>query len=724
MNLLHWQAALGGAGLWLMSVCAQAQDAAPQSGSDAQAEAAQPDTATSSEAPKLDTITVIGERRGQASSATRTPVPLLDTPVSLQVVSRETLIDQANVRLSDVYRNVSGVAPAYSGNNVSATETPIIRGFNVGNTFWNGFRLRGQGPSVLASVEQIEVLKGPGSVLYGRQEPGGLVNLITKQPQAEARYAVEQRIGSDAYYETLFDLGAPLGSDGKVRYRLNASYQNAESFRDFVDNERFYVAPVLAWTISPQTEFTLEGSYLHNDLLWDNGVVFSPATFDAPFSPVLPVERFLQEPGYRSTREETFASYRLTHSISERWQVRHLFLHHRHEFDINAYRVGTPTTPAPGELMVGRRFDGTVPTASEFNAILDTTYHFDFGSAKHTLLAGVDYGYEPGSGNKQNGLRGLPNPQPIDAFDPEYGAVPETFTETSFVSRRSLVGVYVQDQIALRDERLHLLLGLRYDYVDQESLFINPPGAPSGGARHDDAITWRAGALYRATSWLHPYVSYSEGFVPPSDSTVGEVDPETSHQYEAGFKLPFFDERLVANLSVYELTKDDILGDSNNDGISENFGELRSRGVEFDAVGQLGAGSSVIFTYAYTDTEVIRSTALPVGARFIAVPYQLGSLWLKHEFAAGSRLSGLALGGGVQYVGERAGNNANAFFVDDYTRCDAFARYRWPLQRGGAVTAQLNVQNLFDETYYEAVSNLTAMPGAPTQVLGMLRLDF
>lgn len=669
---------------------------------------------------------VKGYKASRSATATRTDASILETPVSIQVLPQQVVEDQAALRLNDVYRNVSGVTPAYTGNNMAATEGPIIRGFSVFNTYWNGFRLRGQSPSVLANVQRIEVLKGPASVLYGRQEPGGLVNLVTKQPLDAPYRSIEQRVGSFDYYETLFDVGAPLNDDGSLRYRINGSYQNAGSFRDFVDNERWFIAPVLTWMITPRTELTVEGSYMHNDFLWDNGLVFSPATFDPPFEPVLPIERFLQEPAFRSTREEIFASYRLIHEITDDWKVRHMFLYHRNEFDINAYRIGAVTSPGPGQITVNRRFDGTVPTATEFNAIFDTIYKFELGSTKHELLAGVDLGYEPRNGNTQNGPRENPN-RPIDAFNPVYGAVPTDFRQTSFFSERFLFGTYFQDQMSLLDDRLHLLLGGRFDYVDQESLFVDPfftPPSGSGGKRHDSAFTFRLGALYKAASWLHPYFSYSQGFVPPATATVGPVNPEASEQFELGFKMPFFEERLVANLAVYQLTKDNVIGDANNDGINENFGELRSRGIEFDLIGEIHAGLSVILTYAYTDTEVLRSTILPVGARFIGVPLHLGSAWLKYDFAPNTPLQGLSLGTGVYLVDSRPGNNANAFEVDGYGRWDAFVRYRWRMAGPGALTAQLNVQNILDKEYYETVSNLAAVPGAPLSVMASLKLEF
>jgi iron complex outermembrane recepter protein len=226
--------------------------------------------------------------------------------------------------------------------------------------------------------------------------------------------------------------------------------------------------------------------------------------------------------------------------------------------------------------------------------------------------------------------------------------------------------------------------------------------------------------------WLHPFASYSQGFNVPGAFTTGPVDPETSEQYEVGLKMPFFDEALVASFAFYHLTKDNVVTDLDGDGFAENAGKLRSRGVEFDLIGRLTPQLSLIATYAYTDTKVLKSDFLPVGARFRNVPPHAGSLWLRYDLAPDSLLRGLSFGTGV-YVRDRApGNGEDTFKLPSYARWDAFLRYRKPVGEGRkAFTAQINVQNILDKTHFESSWGTAAVsPGIPLAVIGSLRFEF
>jgi iron complex outermembrane receptor protein len=287
-------------------------------------------TVKDGKALKLEETQVTAEREREqgyvakrASTGTRSDIPLIETPVSVQVIPREVIVDQAATRLLDLYQNVSGVQPSYTANNVSTLEAPIIRGFTVFNIYRDGFPVRGQAPTILSNVERVEILKGSGSVLYGLQEPGGILNIITKRPLTEPSHFIEQRFGSFDYYETRVDLGGPLTQNKELLYRLNVSYLNSGSFRRFVDNERWFIAPSLTWRLTPRTEINVDLSFSHEDFLMDNGVVFSPAGFQPSFRPILPISRFLQEPGFHSTRREWFVSYNVNHQVNDNWTLRH-----------------------------------------------------------------------------------------------------------------------------------------------------------------------------------------------------------------------------------------------------------------------------------------------------------------------------------------------------------------------------------------------------------------
>ena len=244
-------------------------------------------------------LVVTGEQDGynssDASTATKTHTPLRDIPQSIQVIPREVIQDQNAVRLTDIVRNVSGVALSQTAGDRGENYT--IRGFDA-NVYKNGFldsfeATRGFRDS--ANIERVEVLKGPASVLFGRLEPSGIINLVTKKPLASPYYNVGFTAGSYSFYRPTLDFSSPLTQDGKLGYRLNIAYENSGSFRDFVHKERFLVAPVLSWKIGDKTNLTLEGEYFHSENPHDDGLYLIGGTI----IPDIPISRNLTDPRSR-----------------------------------------------------------------------------------------------------------------------------------------------------------------------------------------------------------------------------------------------------------------------------------------------------------------------------------------------------------------------------------------------------------------------------------------
>jgi iron complex outermembrane receptor protein len=187
-----------------------------------------------------------------STTATKTDTPIFDTPVTVQVLSKAVMNSQQAVRAYDALQNVSGVfAGAFSG----VTYDPfIIRGFDVGNRHYrDGLRMPAHAQS-LAGIQQIEVLKGPAAMLYGRLQPGGLINFVSRQPLATPYYSLQQQFGSYDLYRTTVDATGPIDSEGKLLYRANLEYTDQNSFIDFVSNERIAVEPSFTWHISDATQ--------------------------------------------------------------------------------------------------------------------------------------------------------------------------------------------------------------------------------------------------------------------------------------------------------------------------------------------------------------------------------------------------------------------------------------------------------------------------------------
>ncbi|WP_334918108.1 TonB-dependent siderophore receptor [Nostoc sp.] len=236
----------------------------------------------------VSALLVLGVGPAYASTATKTDTPLRDIPQSIQVIPATVIQDQGAVRLNEIVRNVSGVST--SNNDGGQSQSYKIRGFDA-NVYKNGYPDDYFSDQDSANIERVEVLKGPASVLFGRLEPSGIINLITKKPLASPYYNVGFTAGSYSFYRPTLDFSGPLTEDGKLGYRLNIDYENSGSFRDFVNKERFFIAPVLAWKIGDRTNLTFEGEYLHTESPYDRGLVtIGDRVAD------IPISRYLSDP--------------------------------------------------------------------------------------------------------------------------------------------------------------------------------------------------------------------------------------------------------------------------------------------------------------------------------------------------------------------------------------------------------------------------------------------
>ncbi|AFZ29175.1 TonB-dependent siderophore receptor [Gloeocapsa sp. PCC 7428] len=670
-------------------------------------------------------VVVTGEQEDgyavpDASTATRTDTPLRDIPQSIQVVPRQVIEDQAVTELQDAVRNVSGVV---EGNTFGSTQENFIirgfqQGFQLGSTLRDGFRANGSFSGVrdLANIERIEVLKGPASAIFGGAiEPGGLINIITKQPLEEPFYSAELQAGSFGFVRSTVDLSGPLNADRTLLYRLNLAYERGDGFRDFDQGiERIFVAPVVLWRIGDRTDLTLELEYLNDERPFDRGLIADgDDVVDIPF------ERILGEPDDIARNEELSIGYRLEHRFSENWRIR------------NALRF--TDAYLPNQRAQPQRFDES--TGILTRAWSDQEYfvngyalqtnvigEFSTGSIEHTLLFGVDL--ERQAYDSEGFGTDAPS---INVFDPVYGvaARPEQDefpTEAGIFNQQiDLLGIYLQDQVTLLDN-LKLLLGGRFDIVDQRTELGGRFGEGESQQQYE-AFTPRIGIVYQPIEPLSLYASFSQSFAPNSGRTVDNsiLEPVRGTQYEIGMRGEWLDGRLVTNLAAYHLTRSNIAAtDPENPDFSIAIGEQRSQGVEFDVIGEILPGWNAIASYAYTDAEITRDNSPLEGNRLFGVPENAASLWSTYEIQSGD-LQGLGFGLGLFFIGERQGDADNSFQVPSYVRTDASLFYRRDNWR-----AAINVKNLFDVDYIESVPNFrTAInPGSPLTVLATVSVEF
>jgi len=663
------------------------------------------------------TQTQAGERYliPNATTGTRTDTPLRDTPQSIQVIPEEVIEDQQVIRLNDALRNISGVV---LGANDPRGQRFIVRGFDDSSIFRDGFELPGnnRGFQELANIERIEVLKGPASILFGNLEPGGVINLVSKQPLSEPFYELGFRAGNRGLIEPSIDISGPLSEDGRVLYRLNALYRTEESFRDFDTNiEGFFIAPVVSVKIGDQTDLTLNFEYLDSQGPADFGLV---AVGDQVAD--IPLERNLGEPDDIIKDSFLRTGYQLEHRFSDTWKVRNAFYYNRLSPEIISafsFNFVEPT----GTLF--RSFILLEQPGETFELQNNVVGEFSTGSVDHTLLIGVDLLREQFLSNVFRadfmGVRpfNIFNPVFGELTRPDFNQLPIPFDQDTQADR---LGVYLQDQITLLDN-LKVLAGVRYDTVEQETI-DNLSGSET--TRNDDAFTPRVGLVYQPIEEISLFGSYSRSFIPNTSTTFSGdfLEPEQGEQFEFGVKAELLDGRFGVSLAYFNITKQNVATpDPDFPFFSVATGEQSSEGVELDLIGEILPGWNLVANYAYTDAKITEDNSGLEGNRLFSVPEHNFNLWTNYEIQNGP-LQGLGFGIGFNYVGERFGDNANSFELDSYFLTNAAISYQRNNWQVG-----LNIRNLFDIDYIETSQNARntgIRPGEGFTIIGSISVEF
>ena len=675
--------------------------------------------------------------RAKSVTATRTDVSIMDTPFSVQVVPRQVLQDQQIVRLVDALQNVSGVT--FFNNSVSGQDGFIIRGFNTSAHFRNGVSMprNNNNRTEVANIAQIEVLKGPASIMFGRTDAGGIVNIVTKQPLKKAYYSLQQQAGSFDFYRTAVDAGGPLINNDALLYRFNLSYENSDTFRDHIDYKSVFVAPVVQWNISPATQVTLEMEY--QSINMDPGAT----TVHVNERPAkIPRSRVLNEPSFNANKgNRYFGGVNWSHKFNENWQIKHQ-LSTEHTL-VPHYRGVIPSGAGKPNGDVSRFIFDTNTKVRRYQSMLNLEGKVTTGFMKHTLLAGYDYFHQTNFFDDQVCCPG----DTINAFNPVYFSElpPAVFDPANDLdvtkTSQEWHGAYFQDQIEL-PYGIYIMGGFRYDDATNRNRVTN------NVTGKDSRFSPRGGLVWKPVPWVSLYGSYSENFGVSNrrNSNGSSLPPEIAQQWEMGLKTEWFDGRLNASFAYFELTKQNIsTADPANPRFSRALGEAETRGYEFDVKGEVMPGWNVIATYMYMPFAKItkdRGTECLVeatgdshssecaqlgitigdqGNRLFLASKHTGSFWSTYEFQQ-PMLRGLKIAGGIQAVGKRAGNASNTHTLPYYVIGYLMASYQFNVKKF-RVTTQLNVYNVSDEKYFSSARNNMITIGAPRTLMGMLRIE-
>lgn len=653
----------------------------------------------------------------QSATGTKTDSAILETPVSIQVITRDVMDDQVSVNLKDVYENVSGVQQAGNTLNAQTEVLPIIRGFESPNLMRNGLRATNAGAVDLANVERVEVLKGPASIMYGALEPGGIVNYVTKRPQADASHRVEQQFGSYDFLRTTVDSTGALNQDDTLLYRVNIAHVDSHSFRDDIDLERIVVAPSLLWKPSDQTELLVDFSYLKETQPYDTGIPLFPNGKPRVSRSTTFVDTDLDG----RTNEDYYAGYQLSHAFNSTWSIRNQLQFHR----ANNKNESLRARGIQGNNLL-MRYQNEDRVDDEIQFVLDGSAKFKTGTIDHVFLVGAEFieqetDWQRFRANAPN--VSISNDPTINYVPPANQPLSDEYAKTKWAS------LYLQDQLSLLENgRLKLLLGGRFDDVVTTG---NNSGVPTQKVE-DQAFTGRVGALFMLTDQHSTYLSASQSFRPQTPSTVdaagNPLDPTTGRQYEIGLKSAFLNQKLLTTVALYDIEKKNVAVFNqalfNASGQNAYFPGIkqRSRGVEIDATGSLTEQIKLIASYAYTETEVLENAGDPtqVGNRLGGVSPNVARVWLTYDFLKGGDFSGLGMGVGARYVGESTAQFDTNIKLDAYTVADFSMWYHWK-----NVRANLNIKNLFNEHYIVRASDANiAHPGTPRSLFASVSMQF
>ncbi|XAH25533.1 TonB-dependent siderophore receptor [Xylophilus sp. GW821-FHT01B05] len=639
----------------------------------------------------------------RGATATKTDTPLIETPQSISVITRDQMDAQGIQTVEQSLRYTAGVLTEITGYDLRYASLNI-RGFDA-SLYRDGLRVFKTGTygDWLAdpqALERVEVLKGPSAVLYGQGGPGGLVNQVSKRPTATPINEVTVSAGNHDRYQAAFDIGRPLNDDGSLLFRLNGLVRDSKTQTDYSQDNRLFIAPALTWKPSARTTLTVLADVTRDRMTpkswWPNQSLLNNYAQGK-----IPVHTFAGEPSFdHYNRDMTSIGYLLEHQFDDSLTLRQNLRYAHYTLD---YQHVYATAVRNDNRSVNRA--SLISRSTSSTTTVDTHVQKDFssGALRHKLLVGFDY--QDFSGREDLGFGNAPT---LDIFNPVYGTpftAPVTARNTADVRQ---YGLYAQDQLRLG--RWIVNGGLRHDRADTE----RSAGTAQVSAR-DGKTTGSTGLLYLFDSGLAPYASYATSFVPVVGTNYSITpQPETGKQFEVGIKYqpPGSDSFITA--SLFDLRKQNVTTlDPNSAVLRVQTGEVRSRGLELEAKTRLARSVDLIASYTWLDAWVSRSNdPRELGKRPFQTARNTAKLWIDYAFQ-NNALRGWGVGGGVRYTGPTVADTYNQYFNAGYTLFDAAVHYG-----AGPVRFSLNVANLGNKIstanraqFYGQARTLTATLG-------------
>jgi catecholate siderophore receptor len=663
------------------------------------------------------------------SAATRTPTDLKDVPQAVSIVTEQQIDDQALHSIGDLLRYVPGAVVSLGEGN---RDQIALRGNgSTADFFVDGLRDDVQYYRGLYNLERVEVLKGPNAMIFGRGGGGGVVNRVTKRPEAKPFARGDLSLDQEGAGWAAIDLDRPLG--GALLGRLNAVYERLDNFRDVYGGRRIGINPTVALVLGDPTRIDISYEYDSDRRVTDRGVPSARAGTVGDPSPPLAGRRdvFFGVPGINRTAFEAHVLHgELRHRFGEnltftsRWLYGHYDKMYRNAF------AATPPTAVGGAAQVGiEAYRDTTKRRNLLNQN-DLVWEVATGAVRHTILAGFEWADQDNRTDHVNGFfdSGVAT---VNGGRRTFVPLADTIVVPPITFRagagnRAVRGhadvfaLYLQDQIAIGDH-VDIVAGLRRDRF---RLRLDDLIGGGAYARTDGLWSPRVGLVLKPVAAVSLYASYSRSFLPQSgdqfaslDPTLQALEPERFDNYEVGAK---WDIRptLTFTAAAYRLDRTNTRAPDPADPTRTILtGAQRSRGIELGLAGQIRPNWRLSAGYALQDAEIARTTAAaPAGRKVALVPRHQASLWTRYDF---SRRFGAGLG--LYAQSKSFASITNAVVLPGYARADAAAYVKLT----DKVEAQLNVENLLGAHYFAAASNdNNIMPGAPRTVRGTIRFQF
>ncbi|WP_349571517.1 TonB-dependent receptor [Azotobacter salinestris] len=704
-------------------------------------EAAQKETARKDAEKKavlsLDSDTVVGEQEGDykvESASKKFTAPLRETPKSVTIISQQVIEDTGALTLVDALRTTSGITFGAGEGGNPAGDRPIIRGFNAeSDTFIDGLRDVASQTREIFNIEQIEVSKGPGSAYTGAGSTGGSINMITKTAKRNNFLDLSQTFGSDQTRRSTLDLNRMLTD--QVGFRLNLMKHDANvAGREGVDVSRWGVAPTITFGFDTPTRATFSYYHLEADDMPDYGIPLSPSGIGVKRRPVGDKDAFYGLTGrdYRESSTDS-GTFRIEHDLNENVTISNSFRQVRTTLDYIA------TNPDDSRNNVSRGLVWRSPksrnsTSEGWVNQTDIQAKFNTGFIEHTMVGGIEitdqdvhnrpYAFYTASGaaisttascnaasQASGNCTALDNPAYKDDWTGYYKdglAYTDTDTQTK--------SAYLFDTLKFND-KWSLNLGLRYDDFETTSSGYSNTVGNFKYENNNNFWSHQLGVVYNPLPNGSVYVAWSTSRNPVGETSgegadsIGvntqDLEPERNRNIELGTKWEFFDGRLALDSAIFK-TKKSNARVSDQDGRTQNMGEVEIKGFELGVSGRITPEWQIFANYTYLDSEIVNGGVVDIdpssavvrvdgandGNENPSTPENSFSLWNTYQL-----FPFLTIGGGANYVDSRYGDAANTARVSSYWRYDAMAN----LKVSKNLDLQLNVQNLTDKRYFDQV---------------------